>query len=319
MDKQDILSEVFSTLRLRGELYFRAELGPDVAVALPREQRRIRFHLVLNGHCRIRVSGDDAAAEPELLTEGDLAIVPDGAAQVLGDGPDAGAAALGDLLGAGCLADGLLRHGDGPPQARLLCGFCRFDEAVDHPALSGLPPLIVVRARDLGSEPWAAATLRLLTLEAGLDGQGTGGILARLLEIVFIQAVRRLAPAGDAPGAGFVAALRDARLARALSAIHRSPETAWTIQSLARVAGMSRARFAAHFTERVGLPPIGYLTGWRLARARALLATSALDMADIASSAGYASPAAFSRRFKVAFGVGPGTWRRAQRGGGAPG
>ena len=309
MDHSDILSEVFATLRIRSQLYFRAELRGAFSVEVPKERRRIRFHLLRQGRCWIAAPD----TTPVELTEGDLALVPNGAAQVLSAEPGAAPVPLPEVLAQGALTRGVLKVGEGDSCVRLLCGFCRFDEAIDHPVLAGLPGLIVLRARDLGGEPWAAAALRLLALEADLDAAGSAGILTRLLEILFIQALRRMTAQPEAAGDGFVAALSDPRLSRALDAIHRAPETAWRIGDLARLAGMSRARFAARFAEVVGLPPIGYLTAWRLMKARALLAESGLDMAEIASRCGYASVPSFSRRFKTAFGVGPGSYRREAR------
>ena len=311
MDNSDILSEIFSTLRIRSQLYFRAELRGAFSVEVPRERRRIRFHLLRQGRCWIAAPG----AAPVELAEGDLALVPDGAAQVLSAEPGAAPVPLPEVLAQGALKRGVLSLGQGDNCARLLCGFCHFDEAIDHPVLTNLPGLIVLRARDLGAEPWAAAALRLLALEADLDAAGTTGIVTRLLEILLIQALRRMTSRPEDGAAGFLAALSDPQVSRALDAIHRRPQTAWRIGDLAKLAGMSRARFAARFAAVVGLPPIGYLTAWRLMKARGLLADSGLDMAEIASRCGYASVPSFSRRFKAAFDVGPGAYRRSARSG----
>ena len=307
MNNQDILSDVFSTLRISGGLYFRAELRGDFAVAVPQERRRIRFHLLRRGRCWVAVPGADAVE----LSEGDLAIVPDGAGQVLSAAPDAAPLPLAEVMAGGGLVEGVLRYGQGDRQTSLLCGFCHFDEAMDHPVLTNLPGLLMVRLEDLGAEPWAAATLRLLSLEADLAAQGTSGVLARLLEIVFIQALRRMTPKPEAAAKGFIAALSDARLSKALHAMHGEPQHGWTIRDLARLAGMSRASFAESFASVVGVPPLGYLTAWRLMKARGLLAASDLDMAEIAERCGYASVPSFTRRFKAAFGLGPGAYRRS--------
>lgn len=307
MAKPDLVSEVFAALRLRSELYFRAELGSGLAIRVPQERRRIRFHLVMQGQSRIGLEGGAAV----LLSEGDIALVPDGAAQIVGAEPEAQVVALEDAIRAGALADGVLRGGGGSVKARLLCGFCRFDESLDHPVIVALPGIIHLRLADLGAEPWIAATLKLLALEAALDGQGGSAVLARLIEIVVIQAVRRLARQPEANG--FVAALNDRGLSVALQAIHASPEKDWTVGDLAREAAMSRARFADHFTSSLGLPPIEYLTRWRLMKARALLAETSLSIDDVAERCGYASLPSFSRRFKMQFGIGPGAYRRQQR------
>lgn len=308
MDNQDIITDVFSTLRIRGDLYFRAALRGDFSIELPAERRSIRFHLIRQGHCHVTVKGAATAR----LQEGDLAIIPNGAAQILASNPQSMAKPLAEILAEGHFADGVLTFGDGDRQTRLLCGYCRFDEAVDHPVLANLPNLMVLRPSELGREPWIAGTLRLIALEADLDAQGTGGILARLLEIVFIQSVRQMTSRFGDQENGFISALSDMRLARALQAIHTQLDSPWTVQKLAAEANMSRARFAHRFTSAVGMPPIDYLTRWRLMKARSLLAHSELDMNEIAIRCGYASAPSFSRRFKQAFGIGPGSFRRSK-------
>ncbi len=309
MDNQDILSDVFSTLRIRSELYFRAELRGNFSIELPPKRRRIRFHMVRQGQCWMTMPG----GEQTKLCEGETAIVPNGSGQVLSAELNAQPVPLSEILEAGALRQGVLRYGSGSRQTRLLCGFCQFDEAVDHPVLSNLPELLVIRPTDLGGEPWTAATLRLLSMEADLNEQGTAGILARLLEVLFIQAVRWMTQGLGESATGFIAALADAQLSRALQAIHREPHVAWKIRDLAKLAGMSRARFADRFAAVVGVPPIAYLTAWRLMMARALLVNTDLDMAEIASRCGYASVPSFSNRFTRSFNIGPGKFRRSSR------
>ena len=304
MDQKDILSDIFSTLRMSADLYFGAAMRGAFSVQLPTEKRRIRFHLVRRGTCWIRVPG-----QPDTELEvGDLAIVPHGAAQILSSEPDLAAAPLTDIINRFGVVDGVLRCGETGPRTELLCGFCRFDEAVEHPVIGSLPVLLVVRSRHLAVEPWTRATLQLMALEADLAAPGTTGVLSRLIEILFIQTLRNTTSGPE--GKGYAAALADLHLARALQSIHDQPNKAWTVQSMARTAGMSRARFADRFGALVGVPPIEYLTRWRLMKARMLLSTTDLDMQDIAERCGYASVPSFTRRFKRAFGIGPGTYRR---------
>ncbi len=308
MNKNDILTSIFSALRLETRLYFEAAFPKTFSVALPKERQHIRFHLVLDGEAWIRV-GDE---EPQRLVEGDLAAVPHGSLQIVSDMPTRPPVDLTEVLARHPPEDGVLSAG-GNPATRLLCGFCAFDEAVTHPLFAGLPALLVVRPAELRNEAAAAAALRLLTMEATNRRQGMPGIVTRLLEVILIQTIRRLSLEDERRG-GFVAALADRRLSRALHAMHDAPERDWTVDLLAKVAGMSRSRFAAEFAEDVGLPPIEYLTAWRLAKARALLARSGLDTADIAERCGYRSLPSFSQRFKAAFGVSPARFRRESRG-----
>lgn len=305
----DVLSDVFATLKLRSGIYFRTELTGAFAIEIPVEQRRIRFHLVRQGTCWARAHGMQDWLR---LSEGDLAIIPNGAAQILADTPDRKPVPIADIIKSGAVdASGVLTYGRGDGRVRLLCGFCSFDEEIDHPVIASLPDMIVLASRDLGGEPWASATLRLLSLEADLGEQGMKGVLSRLLEIVFIQAVRRMRAEGDSAASRYVSALSDTHLSKALLAIHKSPHLPWTIAELARSSGMSRARFADKFTSVVGVPPIGYLTSWRLSKARQMLRETDLGIDEIARRCGYASLPSFTRRFKAAFGIGPGAFRRA--------
>jgi AraC-like DNA-binding protein len=313
MHRPDVLSEIFSTLRLNSSLYFRAHLSGEYAVEVPRERRTIRFHLVREGGCRVAVAGEPAID----LEQGDLVIVPDGAPQVLSSGEGIPAVPLGDVLAAYPVEDGRLRFA-GPqsaevlfPSVSLLCGYCVFDEAIDHPILKALPRSMVLRSRDLVDEPCTRATLDLLAMEAELEAPGMTGVLSRLIEIVFLQAVRGKGADAGQP-AGFMAALQDGNLSKALEAIHRDSEAGWTIESLASEAGMSRARFADRFVKLVGVPPINYLAQWRLMKGRALLAETTASIEDIAVRCGYASAASFSRRFKQEFGMGPGAYRKSR-------
>ncbi|MGO1120861.1 AraC family transcriptional regulator [Rhodovibrionaceae bacterium A322] len=317
MNKNDLITDLCSTLRLRARLYFEAEFRGQVAVELQSEKRHIRFHLVRQGHCWVALPGQDA----QRLEEGDIVMIPDGAGQILSTAPDLDPVTLSDLLAADALKDNLLRGGEGPIRCRMVCGFCQLDEALLHPLLQSLPDLLIIRQQELGKEPWTAAALRLLSLESALIGDGSGATLPRLLEILFIQTLRRLTTAEADhlfPGnrqPGFTAALMDPQISKALQAIHQTPEKPWRMEDLAREAGMSRARFAERFTRLVGKPPIGYLTDWRLLKARTLLLQSNLDMAEVAARSGYASLPSFSSRFKKVFGQGPGAFRREALGG----
>lgn len=310
MDTTDALSEVLASLRLTGHLYFRADLAGPFAVEVPAERRLVRFHYLRRGSCWLRGT---VAEDPRQLGEGDLAILPNGSAHILADDPARPALPLAELLTtAPPDPSGLLRYGEGAGRVELLCGFCAFDEDIDHPILASLPAMMVLRPQDLGSAPWTVTALRLLGLESELAGEGMQAILSRLLEILFIQALRQGGDGAEDPP-GYLAALADPRLSRALAAMHREAARNWTIGDLATMAGMSRARFAESFTRRVGLAPIAYLTRWRLMKARRLLRESSLSTEEIAARCGYASLPSFTRRYKAAFGIGPGAYRRATK------
>jgi AraC-like DNA-binding protein len=310
----DVLSEIFSTLRLNGSLYFRALLSGAYAVEVPRERRTVRFHLVRKGACLVAVPGERAVE----LGQGDLIIIPDGAPQVLSSGEGIPAMPLGDVLARFPVEDGILAcAAPSSPDVRfasvdLLCGYCVFDEAIDHPILKALPRSMVLRSGDAAEDTGIKAAVNLMAMEAERQAPGMIGVLSRLIEIVFLQAVRGGENGAAQHSAGFIAALRDSNVSRALEAIHRDPKVAWTLESLAAEAGMSRARFADRFARLVGAPPINYLAQWRLMKGRALLAETSASLEDIAERCGYASAASFSRRFKQEFGMGPGAYRKSR-------
>ena len=306
MNYPDILSNVFSTLRLKSNFYFTAELKENYAIKVPVQNRVIRFHLVKEGQCYIQIPG----LEPTFAQKGNLIIIPNGESQVISSTPGVQEQTLDDILSKGCLDNGHLKYGEGADTVKLLCGYLEFDEAADHPVIKSFPRMIMLSPDMLENEPWTAGTLDLLLMEAEYDQLGVSGILSRLLEVIFIQIVRKEADNASTSQEGFIAALLDSRLSVALHAIHDQPHAMWTIEGLSKTAGMSRARFAKHFKDLVGIPPMTYLTNWRLMKARRLLQDTDLDLESIASRCGYSSSISFSRRFKEAFKIGPSVYRK---------
>ena len=139
----------------------------------------------------------------------------------------------------------------------------------------------------------------------------------RLADIVAIQAIRALLRREESD-AGFLGALGEPAVARALGAVHARPGHAWTVASLAREAGLSRSRFAELFAARLGMPVARYLAEWRLQIARKILGETRLSVAQIAHSVGYESLPSFTRRFTRRYGVGPGRFRRDRLGSETP-
>ncbi|MCP4329664.1 MAG: AraC family transcriptional regulator [Alphaproteobacteria bacterium] len=311
MSPPDILSDVFQTMRLRTELYFAASLTAPYAIEIPHENRVVRFHLVRHGRCWL---GDRGAGPGVSLAEGDLVILPNGRSHILADRQDTEVVTLAEILRSGALeAAGLLRYGGDGERLDLLCGFCSFDEGIRHPLIANLPDRIVLKDAELDTHPGIRLAISLLDSEANRGGQGMNAIVCRLLEIVFVQAVRRTDAANDATQIRFLPALADKNLSRALRAIHRHPESPWTSTALAREAGMSRTQFAAKFSQLVGDTPMKYVANWRLSRARTLLSDTNLPIDEIALRCGYRSLPSFTRRFKAEFGQGPGAFRRGPK------
>ena len=207
----------------------------------------------------------------------------------------------------------VVSHGGGSladrgPAARLVCGFLACDARPFNPLLENLPP--VIKAGDPGGGPdsWLGQFARFAMMETSDDG-----VLAKLSELMFIEVVRQYLETLPPEQAGWLAGLRDPFVGRALSLLHGEPARDWTIEELAREAGVSRSVLAERFTALVGIPPIQYLAKWRMQMAWGMLSRGSVNMATVAAEIGYGSEAAFSRAFKKVVGEPPSAWRRRVR------
>ncbi|MCE2659492.1 MAG: AraC family transcriptional regulator [Rubrivivax sp.] len=188
--------------------------------------------------------------------------------------------------------------------ADVVCASIDFGAGDENPLLRGLPAMLSVPLAQL---PGLDLTQQLLFTEAQASRCGHGAVVDRLAEVLVIQLLRH-AMAHQLVDGGVMAGLADPRLAKAISALHAEPARAWTLDAMAARAGMSRARFAAHFTRTVGIPPGDYLTGWRMGLARSLL-RKGLPVKQVSAEVGYASPGAFGRVFLQRLGSTPLQWQ----------
>jgi transcriptional regulator GlxA family with amidase domain len=195
----------------------------------------------------------------------------------------------------------------GGPTTRVLCGYLSCDDLLFNPVLRALPRLIHVRARPGPGAEWREATLRYMLEEAGRAH--AAGLLARLPELVLVDCLRQYVESLPATQTGWLGALRDPILGRALTLLHAQPAEPWTVTQLARRAGASRSILAARFTHALGVSPMRYLLHWRLQLAADLLRGTRLGVAIIAQRVGYESEFAFSRAFKRHVGASPAAWR----------
>ncbi|WP_244237242.1 helix-turn-helix transcriptional regulator [Corallococcus llansteffanensis] len=152
--------------------------------------------------------------------------------------------------------------------------------------------------------------MRFMAAEAEALRPGGETVVTRLADILVIQTIRAWLAHAPEARTGWLGALQDPQVGRALVLIHRDPARDWTLAALAKEAAMSRSAFAARFTQRVGMPAMQYLVHWRMQVAASLLREEDAGLADVAGRMGYQSEAAFSRAFKRCVGVAPGTFRR---------
>jgi AraC-like DNA-binding protein len=205
-------------------------------------------------------------------------------------------------------AEGEVRHGtqDGPPSVRMLGGYFIFDSEDSGLLVSLLPGQVHIRGVERLS-----TLVKLLTDEAAEQRSGRELVLSRLVEVLLVESLR-LTPTPDAP-AGLLRGLGDVRLAEAIRKIHADPARSWTMAQLAKEAALSRSAFFDRFTRNVGMPPMEYLLGWRMALAKDLLRHHEIDVADVAERVGYGSASTFSTAFSRYVGEPPGRYSKATK------
>jgi AraC-like DNA-binding protein len=261
------------------------------------------FCLMLDGSCMLEPEGLDELE----LGRGDFLLFPQTPAFTMRNHPDATSQSARPERA------GDTHHGDrsAPVNMRMLGGYFRFDPTSADLLVTLLPPAILVR----GGQPGAPRLTRLVELiaeEADTDGAGRDMILKRLVEVLVIEAVRApAAPQLGSHGCGLIAGLADAALSPALRAMHADVAHGWTVESLARVAAVSRAVFAQRFTATVGLTPMQYLLQWRVAVAKDLLRTERPAIAHVAQVVGYQSATAFATAFARVAGCSPSEYARS--------
>ena len=304
----DPLGETLHLLRLTGTLYCRSELTAPWGVDLPAFEGCMMFHVVTAGHCWLEVEGD----EPRLLQQGSLALVPHGTGHRIRSSQTAEAEPLFDIP-VEQVSDRyeIMRYGGAGELTHLTCGVVRFDHVAGQQLIALLPRVLQIDtwADDEGS--WLQSTLRFIAREARELRPGGETVITHLADILIIQAIRSWIDSAPQADRGWLAALRDDQVGRALAAIHREPEKDWTVALLAKEVGMSRSGFSARFTSLVGESAMRYLTQWRMQLARAQLLETSDSLSVLADRLGYQSEAAFSRAFKRVFGVSPGSLRHA--------
>ncbi|MBO9716982.1 MAG: AraC family transcriptional regulator, partial [Pseudoxanthomonas sp.] len=192
---------------------------------------------------------------------------------------------------------------------RIVCGYLACDTRLARLLLNGLPPLVRVSLRDSGAGPWLESSVGYALAEAKSPRPGSAGLLAKLAELLFIEVLRQYAhQSGN--HTGWLAALGDRVVGRALDALHRRPCHEWTLAELARAAGASRSVLAERFAQLVGTSPMQYLTQWRMVMAANLLRCSSTPLARVAEEVGYQNDTSFSRAFRREYGLPPAAWRR---------
>ncbi len=315
----DVLSEMLRAVRLTGSVFLNGRFSAPFRVESPRRfdeatpMAHLRhvsvFHLVAHGGCTVEM----ASGERRDVVAGDLLLVPFADKHVFGTGNAADTAYAPDLVQPGPI-EGMwtINYGGGGEETRLVCGFLESTEFLFTPVFRTLPTISIEHAGDGRIGALIASTVREIIDLVDRAEPGTQLMLGRLMELLFMEFLRRHVARLPAGSTGWLGALNDPIVGRALQLVHTSPARRWTAEDLAREAGSSRTVLAERFNLLLGRPPIDYVTSWRIQLAADRLRNGPDSVGSIAADVGYESEAAFSRAFKREIGMTPGRWRQGE-------
>ena len=304
----DPLSEIPHAMHMKGILYCRAELRAPWGIQIPHLDGLMGFLVVTSGRVWFEMEEDGG----HWLEPGSLTLIPHGLPHQLRNAPDSRVVPL-DALPVTQITERyeILQYGSGGDLTRATYGVVRFDSQVAQRVLAQLPNTIFHHRWDQETDGWMDSTLRYVSREAASLRPGGETVLTRLADILVIQAIRAWLDTAPEARKGWLAAMRDPQIGRALAQMHQHPNFPWSVTKLAAEAALSRSAFSARFTEMVGQSAMSYLTKWRLSLAMSLLDETNLTLGEISMRVGYGSEPAFGRAFKRIFGFSPGQRRRA--------
>jgi len=261
------------------------------------------FAMLSRGNCWLSVEG---IPEPIPLTGGDCFLLAQGTRIVMSDNPRTRPGLSFRQLAQRAYGN-VVHHGGGGAPTTVVCGAMSFERASLKPITQLLPDFILIRA-DQAHTAALHNTIYALASEMAEQAPGSEVVATRLAEVLFIQVLRAHIASEPERNRGWLRAIFDPQIGTALSAIHGSVNTPWTVESIAAAAGMSRSGFAARFKELLGQTPLEYVTEWRMQKALQLLQRRDKKLIDVARSVGYESDAAFSKAFKRVVGASPGQY-----------
>ena len=319
----DALSDILRVARLSGGVFFNAEFSAPWCVAaqmspelcapmLGSTGHLIPYHYVVDGEMSVAVPNE----QPQHLGSGEVVLFPRNDVHLIGSDislPPVSAAAV--ILSAENKIVQTVRHGGGGDAAHMVCGFLGCDSSLTNPIISTLPPSMILKVDETPAADWIRSTFQYAAYEVASGQTGSTAVLAKLSELLFVEAVRQYVRSIPEGQTGWLAGLRDPAVSRALTLMHANMVHAWSVDELGREVGISRSGLAERFTRVIGMAPMRYLVDWRLQVAAQKLRDSGDPLVRIAEQVGYESEAAFSRAFKKKFGAAPATWRRVGQGG----
>ena len=314
----DPLSDVLRSIRLTGGVFLDARFtapwsitshmsARDLKPFLASAAQVIAYHVIIEGSLLVAIDG----GAPARVSAGEIVLLPRNDTHTMGSSLDLAPVDAHGLVHPS-LVDGLVRieHGGGGEPTRLFCGYLATEDAY-NPLFAALPPVLTLDIRAGTARDWVEASVRFAAGELAAGRVASSGVMSRLSELLRVEAVRQYSTTLADGEAGWLRGLRDSQVGRAIALMHGDIAAPWTADGLAREVALSRSAFVERFTSLVGVPPIRYLTSWRLQSARLQLRETSRSVGQLAHAVGYGSEEAFSRAFKREFGLSPARWRTA--------
>lgn len=313
----DALSDMLRVVGLTGGIFLDAKftapwcilgkVSPDMcAPFMAPPSHLVCFHFIVEGRCFIEVAKNESVSVEEgeavLLSRNDLHKI----GSDLALNPTPADSIILSPEGAGVPR---IVHGGGGDRCTMVCGFLGGDAQLE-PLLTTLPSLLKLKVRDTPGGEWIAQSFRYGAQQLANGDPGAATIMSKMSELLFVEAVRRYLTTLPDANTGFLAALRDPTIGKALALMHTQVARDWTAEALADAVNLSRSAFAERFGVLMGQPPMRYLTSWRMQVAGQKLREGKQTIAQIAFDIGYESEAAFTRAFKREVGLPPATWRK---------
>ena len=313
----DPLSDVLRAVRLTGSVFLSGHFtapwcigvkitADECARFLPmRPAQIIGYHVVVEGRMLVGVDSEP----PVEVSAGEIVIFPQNDSHILADRRGARPISGRELMQRS--PDGGLYqivHGGGGVATRIVCGFLASEDSY-NPLFSTLPKALKIDMRGGAAREWIEASVRFAANELAEGRLASSSVISRLSKSLLTEAVRQYASTLAEEEMGWLKGVRDPHIGRALALIHHQLAAPWSAETLAREVALSRSAFVERFSSLVGMPPIRYLTFWRLQTAKLSLVETRKTIAQLAYSVGYEFEEAFSRAFKREFGAPPARWR----------
>jgi len=312
----DPLSDVLRVAKLNGAFFYHVQAAPPWSILsepacelvpriLPDAEHLISYHILLSGTAWAGLEGEDQVR----MQPGDVVVFPHGDATLMSSAAGASIDRQRNGSRPKRYPETVLMGPDTTRDTTFVCGFMGCDARPFNPLLASLPKLIHLSGIAAG---WLSQFPEQVVAESRMGRAGSETMLTRMAELMFVEVVRRHVEQLSAQQSGWLAGLTDPLIGQALGRLHERPEHPWTLAELAHTIASSRTVLSERFTRLVGVPPMLYLTRWRLQLAAEQLRRGSAKVAAIGAQVGYDSEAAFSRAFKRETGLSPAAWRRAR-------